>query len=87
VSRLTYVDEGGRRLLDCPLCGQAARVDRRGDRLVVRCYASCEQDAVLEALRRGRKPPPPPDSPIAPMDPVWGFRFTDGQKRRLREGR
>jgi nucleotide-binding universal stress UspA family protein len=47
--RLTYVLDGVR-LVDCPVCGQAARVDQAGGRLAVRCYAGCQEPAVMAAL-------------------------------------
>jgi hypothetical protein len=50
VKRLTYTDEGGRRLIDCRNCGQAARVDVHGERLTVTCFARCDQDAALEGV-------------------------------------
>jgi len=46
---LTTVD-GDRTLITCRLCRQAARVDRRGDRLSVKCFGGCREDDVLEAL-------------------------------------
>ena len=49
MSRLTRPDDG-RTLIDCPLCGQSARVDRHGDRLAVKCFAECQEPAVLESL-------------------------------------
>jgi hypothetical protein len=47
MSRLTYMD-GGRRLMDCRNCGQAARLHVHGDRLTVNCFAQCDQDVALE---------------------------------------
>jgi hypothetical protein len=47
MSRVTYLDDGGRRLIDCRNCGQAARVDVQGDRLTVSCFARCDQEATL----------------------------------------
>ena len=46
---LTTVD-GDRSLVVCPVCSQAARVDRRGDHLAVRCFGGCQEDDVLLAL-------------------------------------
>jgi hypothetical protein len=46
---ITYADSG-RRLMDCRNCGQAARVDVHGERLVVTCFARCDQDAALEGV-------------------------------------
>jgi hypothetical protein len=50
MSGLTWVDEGGRTLFDCPLCNQAGRVDRHGQRVRLRCYTGCEEDEVIAAL-------------------------------------
>ncbi len=46
---LTTVD-GDRTLITCPLCRQAARVDRHGGRLAVRCFGGCQEASVHEAL-------------------------------------
>nr|MBA2278106.1 AAA family ATPase [Chloroflexia bacterium] len=43
-------DDGDRVLITCPVCRQAARVDRRGGRLSVDCFAKCQESDVLEAL-------------------------------------
>jgi hypothetical protein len=43
---LTTVD-GDRSLV---VCSQAARVDRRGDHLAVRCFGGCQEASVREAL-------------------------------------
>ncbi len=51
--RLTRRD-GERTLTTCPLCSQAARVDRHGDRLHVRCFAECAEADVLASLDVGR---------------------------------
>jgi putative DNA primase/helicase len=53
VNALTYLD-GGRRLLDCSKCGHAARIELHGDRLDVRCFAGCDQDAALAGYDLGR---------------------------------
>jgi hypothetical protein len=46
---LTWRD-GSRTLFDCPLCGQAGRVDRHGSRLSLRCFAGCPEHEVAERL-------------------------------------
>ena len=47
--RLTWLD-GDRTLGHCPLCPQVARFDYDGSRLRVRCFAGCEESAVLANL-------------------------------------
>jgi hypothetical protein len=47
VSPLSYLDPGGRRLLDCRNCGQAAKVELHGDRVRATCFAGCKQDLAL----------------------------------------
>ena len=44
--RLTYA-RNGYRAIDCPRCGQEARVDLYGDRLAVECRAQCPEEDVL----------------------------------------
>lgn len=48
---LTWLD-GGRRLMDCPACGQAGRVEREGDAITLRCFGQCDEDRVGQALKR-----------------------------------
>ena len=49
--RRTGTDEGSRRLFDCPLCGQAGRVDLHGlPRVSLRCFAACPDDRVARRL-------------------------------------
>jgi hypothetical protein len=43
--RLTW-SENGRIYTDCPICAHAARVDRHRDRLHIRCYGGCSEDAL-----------------------------------------
>jgi hypothetical protein len=45
-----YALNDSRRAIDCPLCGQAARVDLHGRRVSIRCYAGCTEDSVTEEL-------------------------------------
>jgi hypothetical protein len=49
LDRLTREDDG-RTLVICPLCLQAARVDRHGGELHIRCFAGCAEADVLESL-------------------------------------
>ena len=37
-------------LTDCPLCGQAVRVELHGDRLSGKCFGGCAADRLAEAL-------------------------------------
>jgi hypothetical protein len=50
MGRLTWTNEGGRTCIDCPQCGQAARVDHHGSRVRVHCYGGCGEDAILAAV-------------------------------------
>jgi hypothetical protein len=45
VRALTYA-VNGHRCVDCPKCGQAARVGRVRDRLTFKCYGGCAEDQV-----------------------------------------
>jgi hypothetical protein len=38
-----------RNLIDCPRCGQAARVDLYGDSLSIRCFAECGTEEDIAA--------------------------------------
>jgi hypothetical protein len=73
MSRLTYMD-GGRRLMDCRNCGQAARLHVHGDRLTVNCFAQCDQDVALEGadveqlLAEVRQPPTQRAAPVPVID-------------------
>lgn len=55
-ARLTYRGGSGglgdpaATLTDCPLCGQAVRVELHGDRLSGRCYGGCRAEQLLAAL-------------------------------------
>jgi hypothetical protein len=40
---LVYEIEGGQRCVDCQRCGQAARVDRRGNGHTVTCFGGCAE--------------------------------------------
>lgn len=48
---LTWHD-GERTLMDCPLCSQAGRVDRRGERITFRCFAQCNESVLGQVFER-----------------------------------
>jgi hypothetical protein len=37
-------------LCDCPVCGQAVRVDLHGNSLTARCYGGCDEAEVVARL-------------------------------------
>ena len=55
-AKLTYrggadgMGDPGATLTDCPVCGQAVRVELRGDRLSATCYGGCPADRLAGAL-------------------------------------
>jgi AAA domain len=46
---ITYVYDGAR-LLDCPKCGQAVRVDRHGNLAKLQCYGGCDEPDVIAGI-------------------------------------
>jgi hypothetical protein len=50
VSRLVYELANGRRAIDCPRCGQAARVDSRGKSFSFHCYGGCANSELAGSL-------------------------------------
>ena len=47
---LVYELANGRSATDCPLCGQACRVDRRGDHYRFHCYGGCPDSKLATAI-------------------------------------
>jgi hypothetical protein len=84
VTPVTYLDNGGRRLVDCRGCGQAARIEFHGDRLSTLCFAGCDQDLTLEGydldrLRaecNGGEPAPEPRGDVE-LPFVWASELRD----------
>jgi hypothetical protein len=46
---LTYASNG-HRCIDCPSCGQAVRVEPRGNTVRFRCYGGCDESTVAAAV-------------------------------------
>jgi hypothetical protein len=59
-ARLTYrggadgLGDPDATLTDCPLCGQAVRVELHGQRLSATCYGGCSADRLAETLDAAR---------------------------------
>src|SRR5689334_3273743 len=51
MTRHVYELSDGRRVIDCPICGQAAPIETAGTSVRVRCFGRCDDGALEEALR------------------------------------
>jgi hypothetical protein len=74
----------GRVCIDCPVCGQAARVICTGHTVWVECWARCPEEELAEALAERRTPPRPPRGRLAPAHPEWGFNLRPTELARIR---